>query len=73
MTDIRTYLAQRLVAKGLEDNEIDLFIKDVIRNMIDSPWHNLATIKGQLHLLGWCDEYTDYRTLELIQACYLNS
>ncbi len=70
MEDIRTKLAERLSAKGLESNETDLFIKDVIRIVNSSPGSDIDTIKGQLHLLGWRDDYTDYGTIQLIQACY---
>ena len=70
MEKIRATLAERLAAKGLEKNEIELFIKDVIRVVTGSPGSNLETIKGQLQLLGWRDDYTDYGTIQLIQACY---
>ncbi len=46
------------------------FIKDVIRIAAGSPGTNIDTIKSQLHLLGWQDDYTDYGTIQLIQACY---
>ena len=68
--DIRAKLADRLTSKGLEGNETELFIKDVIRIITNSPESSMETIKGQLHLLGWRDEYTDYGTILLIQACY---
>ena len=68
--DIRAKLADRLALKGLESNETDLFIKDVIRVVSGSHGSNIDTIKGQLHLLGWRDDYTDYWTIQLIQACY---
>jgi hypothetical protein len=37
MEDIRAKLADRLTAKGLEKNEAELFIKDVIRIVTSSP------------------------------------
>ena len=67
---IRTKLEDRLAAKGLESNETDLFIQDVIRAVANSPGSNIETIKGRLLLLGWHDDYTDYGTIQLIQACY---
>jgi hypothetical protein len=70
MDKIRAKLAERLAAKGIEDNEIDLFIKDVVRVVTHSPESNIETIKGQLLLLGWPDNYADYGTIQLIQACY---
>jgi hypothetical protein len=70
MDEIKKALAERLAAKGLEENETGLFIKDVIRIMTGSPGLNLETVKGQLQLLGWRDDYIDYRTIQLIQACY---
>jgi hypothetical protein len=42
----------------------------VIRAFANSPGSNIETIKGRLHLLGWHDDYTDYGTIQLIQACY---
>ena len=70
MENIRAKLADRLADKGLESNETELFIKDVIRIVISSPGSSLQTIKSQLRLLGWRDDYTDYGTIQLIQACY---
>jgi hypothetical protein len=67
---IRAKLADRLAAKGFETNETDLFIQDVIRAVANSPGSNIESIKGRLHLLGWHDDYTDYGTIQLIQACY---
>jgi len=70
MEDIRAKLADRLTARGLENNETELFIKDVIRIVTSSPGFDIDAIKGQLNLLGWHDDYTDYGTIQLIQACY---
>jgi len=70
MENIRAKLADRLADKGLESNETDLFIRDVIRIVANSTGSNIETIKSQLHLLGWHDDYTDYGTIQLIQACY---
>lgn len=70
MDKIKATLAECLTAKGLEKNEIELFIKDVIRVVTGSPCSNLETIKGQLQLLGWQDDYADYGLIQLIQACY---
>ena len=70
MVKIRATLDGRLAAKGLEENETGLFFKDVIRIVTGSPESNLESIKGQLQLLGWRDDYADYGTTQLIQACY---
>lgn len=70
MNEIRTTLDERLTAKGLEKNEVKLFIKDVLRIMSRSPESNLEAMKGELLLLGWREDYTDNGTIELIQACY---
>ena len=70
MEDIRAKLADRLTSKGLENNETELFIKDVIRIVTSSPGFDIDAIKGQLNLLGWHGNYTDYGTIQLIQACY---
>ena len=70
MDNIKAKLADRLAAKGLESNETELFIKDVIRIVTDSPGSNLETIKGQLHLLGWGDLELDYRTFEIATASF---
>ncbi len=70
--DIKKKLAERLTSKGLESNETGLFIKDVIRLVSNSPEIDIDAIKAQLHLLGWRDDYTDYGTIQLIQACYLD-
>ena len=70
MDKIKSKLAERLAAKGLEENETGLFIKDVIRIVTASPGSSLEIINGQLQLLGWWDNYTDYGTIQLIRACY---
>ena len=70
MEIIRAKLLQRLFAKGLESNETNLFIKDVLRVNAGSPEIKIDTIKNKLNLLGWPNDYTDYRTVELIEACY---
>ena len=70
MEDIRAKLAGRLTSKGLESNETELFIKNVIRIVTNSPGFDIDATKGQLNLLGWHDDYTDYGTIQLIQACY---
>ena len=72
MEQIRATLDDRLAAKGLEENETGLFIKDVIRIVTSFPGSNLESMKGQLELLGWRDDYTDYGTIQLIEACYQN-
>jgi hypothetical protein len=53
-----------------EKYELDLFVKDALRNLIDSPSPNIQTIKERLLLLGWKEEYIDYVTIQLIQACF---
>ncbi|MDP8241206.1 MAG: hypothetical protein P9X24_19125 [Candidatus Hatepunaea meridiana] len=73
MEKIRATLDGRLAAKGLEENETGLFITDVIRVVSGSPEQNLETIKRQLQLLGWREDYSDYGTVLLIQACYYDS
>ena len=52
------------------DNETDLFIRDVTRIVTGSLLSNMVTIRNNLRLLGWRDEYTDYGTIQLIQVCY---
>ena len=70
MDKIRLKLNERLTAKGLESNEIELFIKDVIRVEAGSQGQNLETINGQLQVLGWQNDCADYGIIQLIQACY---
>ncbi len=70
MDNIKESLDERLVAKGLEKNEIGLFIKDVNRIVDAPPGFDLKTIQGRLKLLGWRDVYVDYWTIQLIRACY---
>ena len=41
MDNIKAKLADRLAAKGLESNETELFIKDVIRIVTNSHGSNL--------------------------------
>ena len=70
MGDIKAKLADRLTAKGLENNETELFIKDVIRFVTSSPGFDIDTINENLHLLIWRDDCVHIGIIEPIQACY---
>jgi len=72
MEMIKVKLADRLAAKGLGTDESKLFIRDVTRTATGPLGLNMAAIRSKLHLLGWRDNCTDYGTIQLIQACYLD-
>jgi len=70
MDKIRASLDKRLAAKGLAKKENDLFIRDLLRAVDDSPEMNLKSITRKLQLLGWQANHADFATIYLARACY---
>jgi hypothetical protein len=63
-------IEKHLMEKGLAQNHINLFLKDLTRAISDS--NESLSIKDRLRILGWDDMDVDYRTMELAEA-YLDS
>ena len=68
--EIAYLLDERLIKVGLRNNEIDLFIKDVLRTTDVFPEFNLEEINLRLKLLGWGNICADYATIQLVKACH---
>ena len=63
MEEIRAKLADRLTAKGLESNETELFIQDVIRIVTSSSGFDIDTIKASRSNSIYWDGVTIIQTM----------
>ena len=61
-------LSTQLKAKGLMDNEMNLYIRDILRTLKLSSTANLITMNNRLRLLGWSYE-VDGAIVDLVSAC----
>jgi len=67
-SDIGNTLFKKLEQKGIEKNQIPLFIKDLINTFSAKDISDLMQINNCLHVLGWADFELDYHTLQLAKA-----
>ncbi|MGD9160507.1 MAG: hypothetical protein PVG39_18975 [Desulfobacteraceae bacterium] len=71
--DIEKVFINHLEKKGIGQQNIDRFIKDLINSKFDDPNTSLHQVSSHLTLLGWEDTLIDYYTLQLAQAYLENS
>jgi hypothetical protein len=69
-TDIEEILIKELKGKGIENNIIPRFIKDLAYSFQIDPSVNLSDVNDRLHFLGWEDIELDYHTLQLAIASF---
>jgi hypothetical protein len=69
-TDIEKTLINELKGKGIENNIIPRFIKDLAHSFQIDPSVSLPNVNGRLHFLGWEDVELDYHTLQLALASF---
>ena len=67
-TDIEKTLINELKGKGIENNIIPRFIKDLAYSFQIDPSVSLSDVNDRLHFLGWEDVELDYHTLQLAIA-----
>jgi len=67
-TDVEKSLFNQLEQKGIEQNQIPLFIKDLMSTISLDDSSDLLRINDRLHVLGWIDFELDYHTLQLTKA-----
>ena len=68
--DIEETLINELKGKGIENNIIPRFIKDMAYSFQIDPSVSLSDVNDRLHFLGWEDVELDYHTLQLAIASF---
>ena len=69
-TGIEKTLINKLKGKGLVNNLIPRFIKDLAYSFQIDPSVSLSVVNDRLHFLGWEDVELDYHTLQLAIASF---
>ena len=69
-TEIEKTLINELKGKGIENNMIPRFIKDLAYSFQIDPYVNLSDVNDRLHFLGWEDVESDYHTFQLAVASF---
>ena len=69
-TDIEKTLISELKGKGIENNIIPRFLKDVAYSFQINPSVSLSDVNDRLHFLGWEEVELDYHTLQLAIASF---
>ena len=69
-TDIEKTLINELKGKGIENNIIPRFIKDLAYSFQIDPSVSLSDVNDRLHFLGWEEVELDYHTLQLAIASF---
>ena len=69
-TEIEKTLINELKGKGIENNMIPRFIKDLAYSFQIDPYVNLSDVNDRLHFLGWEDVESDYQTFQLAVASF---
>lgn len=69
-TDIEKTLINELKGKGIENNIMPRFIKDLTYSFQIDPSVSLSDVNDHLHFLGWEDVELDYHTLQLAKASF---
>ena len=69
-TDIEKTLINELKGKGIENNIIPRFIKDLAYSFQIDLSVSLSDVNERLHFLGWEDVELDYHTLQLAIASF---
>ena len=69
-TDIEETLINELKGKGIENNIIPRFIKDLAYSFQIDTSVSLSDVNDRLHFLGWEDIELDYHTLQLAIASF---
>lgn len=66
--DIEKIFFRYLEKKGIEQEMIERFIKDLINSKFDDPNISLNQVSSYFTSLGWEDALIDYQTLQLAKA-----
>ena len=68
--EIKKNLINELRGKGIENNLIPRFIKDLAYSFQIDLSISLSDVNDRLHFLGWRDVELDYHTLQLAVASF---
>lgn len=68
--DIEESLFNQLKQKGIEQNQLPLFIKDLKNTLSVTNSLDLTEVNNRLYVLGWTDFEMDYHTLQLAKAFF---
>ena len=68
--EIKKNLINELRGKGIENNLIPRFIKDLAYSFQIDLSISLSDVNDRLHFLGWDDVELDYHTLQLAIASF---
>lgn len=68
--DIETTFIEQLEKKGMEQNILPRFLKDLSNALSVSDSVDFAQVNNWLHLLGWIDFELDYHTFQLARAYF---
>ena len=71
--DIKKIFIDHLEKKGIEEETVERFIKDLVNSKFDDPNTSLNQVSSCLTALGWEDTLVDYHTLQLAKAYLENS
>ena len=66
--DIEKVFIDHLEKKGIEQEIVNRFIKDLINSKFDDQNTSLNQVSSYLTSLGWEDTLIDYHTLQLAKA-----
>ena len=66
--DIEKIFINYLEKKGIEQETVGRFVKDLIHSKFDDPNICLNQVSSFLTFLGWEDTLIDYQTLQLAKA-----
>ena len=69
-TDIEKTLINELKGKGIENNIMPRFIKDLAYSFQIDLSVSLSDVNDRLHFLGWDEVELDYHTLQLAIASF---
>ena len=67
-SNLKEVLTKQLKEKGIEQNQMPLFMKDLVNALSVSDSLDLSVVNNQLHVLGWTDFELDYHTFQLAKA-----
>ena len=68
--DIENVLKGQVKKKGIEDEYLPRFIKDLLHSFSLNRSIRLPEVIDRMHRLGWDEAEVDYRMLELAQVSF---
>ena len=66
--NLEEVLTKQLKEKGIEQDQMQLFIKDLAHTLSVANSLDLTEVNNRLYVLGWSDFEMDYHTVQLAKA-----